>query len=85
VKTAIVYWRMLFSQPWETLGHPTLNALVVFLVLFMCVQLAGRYTDWRTAWRRVPGFARGLLFGVLVYLVLFGAVPVGERFVYYQF
>ena len=34
---------------------------------------------------RMPGWARGIAFAVLFYVVLFGAVPVGERFVYYQF
>lgn len=85
VSTAAVYWSVLFTRPWQSFGQSSLTALAVFLALFVAVQLAGRYTDWRGAWSRVPGWARGVAFAVLFYLVLFGAVPVGERFVYYQF
>ena len=85
VPTALGYWQSLFTHPWETVGDPTLTALAVFLVLFMAFQFAGRYADWRGAWARVPGWGKGALFAVLVYVVLFGAVPVGERFVYQQF
>ena len=85
VPTAVVYWSSLFTRPWETMGQATLTALLAFLVLFMAVQMAGRYADWRGAWARTPGWAKGALFGVLVYVVLFGSVPVGERFVYFQF
>jgi len=85
VRTAVIYWRSFFAQPWETVGHPTLTALLVFLVLVMVVQYLGRYWDWRTAWARVPAWARGMAFAVLFYVVVFGSVPVGERFVYFQF
>jgi len=85
VTTTLGYWRSLFTHPWESVGDPTLTALAVFLVLFMAVQFAGRYADWRGAWARVPGWGKGALFAALVYVVLFGAVPVGQRFVYQQF
>ena len=85
VRTAVVYWRSLFTRPWDSLGQGSLTALAVFLVLFMAVQFVGRYADWRGAWDRVPAWGKGALFAVLVYVVLFGAVPVGERFVYQQF
>jgi D-alanyl-lipoteichoic acid acyltransferase DltB (MBOAT superfamily) len=84
VRTAVVYWSALFT-PWETFGHPSLTALAVFLALFVAVQIAGRHTAWRTAWSRLPAWAQGAAFAVLFYLVLFGSVPVGQRFVYYQF
>ena len=85
VRTALVYWRNLLGAGWETFGHPSLTALAVFLGLFVVVQLVGRYADWRGWWSRLPGWVQGTAFAILVYLVVFGAVPVGERFVYYQF
>lgn len=83
--TATLYWRQLFSAPWVSMGNPSLLALLVFLALFMAVQLGGRHAPWREWWARTPAGARGLLFAVLFYLVLFGSVPVGQKFVYYQF
>jgi D-alanyl-lipoteichoic acid acyltransferase DltB (MBOAT superfamily) len=84
-KTALLYWRRLFTAPWETTGDPSLLALVVFIVLFMAVQIAGRYAAWREAWGRVPEPVKGLAFAGLFYLVLFGSVPTGQKFVYFQF
>jgi hypothetical protein len=34
---------------------------------------------------RPPAGVRGLAFALLFYAVLFGSVPVGAKFVYYQF
>lgn len=84
-KTALLYWRQLFTAPWETTADPSLLALVVFLVLFMGVQIAGRHAPWREAWDRVPEAVKGLAFVVLFYVVLFGSVPTGQKFVYFQF
>lgn len=85
LRTALLYWRRLASAPWQTTGDPSLLALLLFLVLFMAVQIAGRYAPWREVWARTPAGVRGLLFAVLFYVVLFGSVPVGQKFVYFQF
>ena len=84
-RTALLFWQRLFTAPWETTGDPSLLALLVFLVLFMAAQIAGRYAPWRETWERVPDAVKGLAFAVLFYLVLFGSVPVGQKFVYFQF
>jgi D-alanyl-lipoteichoic acid acyltransferase DltB (MBOAT superfamily) len=84
-RTALVYWRQLFTAPWQTTGDPSLIALVAFLVLFMAVQIAGRYAPWRGAWERTPEPLKGVAFAVLFYVVVFGSVPVGQKFVYFQF
>ena len=83
--TAVRYWRALFTQPWTTLGEPSLVALSVFLAVFMALQYAGRYTPWRARWDALPGWAHGLAFVVLFYVVVFFSVPVGQKFVYMQF
>ena len=85
LRTAAVFWRQLFSAPWLTTGDPSLLALVVFLALFMALQITGRYAAWRETWDRVPDGVRGLAFALLFYVVLFGSVPSGQKFVYYQF
>jgi alginate O-acetyltransferase complex protein AlgI len=83
--TVFAYWRALFTQPWTTLGDPSMIALALFLAVFVASQFVGRYTDWRSRWDALPGWAHGLAFVVLFYLVLFFSVPVGQKFVYMQF
>jgi len=85
VTTAAAYWQRLFTTGWETIGDPSLAALVAFLTVFMAVQIAGRHAPWRVWWARTPAGVRGLAFALLFYAVLFGSVPVGAKFVYYQF
>jgi D-alanyl-lipoteichoic acid acyltransferase DltB (MBOAT superfamily) len=84
-RTALLFWQRLFTAPWETTGDPSLLALVVFIVLFMAVQITGRHARWREAWDRVPEPVKGLAFAALFYVVLFGSVPTGQKFVYFQF
>ena len=85
LRTAVAFWQRLFTAPWVTTADPSLLALLVFLVLFMAAQIAGRYAPWRETWDRVPEGVKGLAFAVLFYLVLFASVPVGQKFVYFQF
>lgn len=83
--TAMAYWKLLCTQPWQTLGDPTQAALVLFLVAFLGVQFVGRYGAWRARWEALPAWAHGVAFALLFYLVLFFSVPVGQKFVYQQF
>jgi alginate O-acetyltransferase complex protein AlgI len=85
LRTAALYWRQLFTAPWTTTGDASLLALVLFVALFMAVQIGGRYAPWREWWARVPAAAKGALLALLFYVVLFGSVPAGQKFVYYQF
>jgi D-alanyl-lipoteichoic acid acyltransferase DltB (MBOAT superfamily) len=85
VPTALRYWRALFTHPWTTMGDPSLIALSVFLAAFLALQVLGRHTDWRSRWNAVPGWAKGVAFAVLFYVVVFFSVPVGQKFVYMQF
>ncbi|MET0556484.1 MAG: MBOAT family O-acyltransferase [Vicinamibacteria bacterium] len=83
--TAASYWRALATHSWRTWSDPTLAALVVFLAVFVAVQYAGRYLPWRPRWDALPAWAQGAAFALLLYVVLFFSVPVGEKFVYQQF
>jgi alginate O-acetyltransferase complex protein AlgI len=83
--TAASYWRALATHSWSAWSDPTLAALVVFLAVFVAVQYAGRYLPWRPRWDALPAWAQGAAFALLLYLVLFFSVPVGEKFVYQQF
>jgi len=83
--TALLYWRSLLTGGCASLGDPRLNAVLVFVLLHQAVQFAGRNWDWRGFWDRLPAPARGLAAALLFYVVLFGAVPTAQRFVYFQF
>jgi alginate O-acetyltransferase complex protein AlgI len=85
VPTAASFWGALLTHPWTTVGDPSLTALAVFLLAFLALQFAGRYTAWRARWNALPGWAHGAAFGVLFYAVLFLSVPAGQKFVYMQF
>jgi D-alanyl-lipoteichoic acid acyltransferase DltB (MBOAT superfamily) len=85
VSTAVAYWQALFTHPWAAIDDPSLIALALFLVVFMALQFAGRYTAWRERWDALPGWVHGLAFAVLFYAVVFFSVPVGQKFVYMQF
>jgi D-alanyl-lipoteichoic acid acyltransferase DltB (MBOAT superfamily) len=80
--TAIGYWRGLVLEPW-VFGPRSLDAaLAVFLCGFFLFQAAGR-AGWLDVIRaRAPSPLRALAAALLLYALLFGAVPSGERFVY---
>jgi alginate O-acetyltransferase complex protein AlgI len=82
---AVVYWSRLFSEPWTSLGTPYLTLLAAFWGLVMLVQAAGRIFDLGHAWDVLPAPLQGAAAAALLYLLLFGAVPTVQKFVYYQF
>jgi alginate O-acetyltransferase complex protein AlgI len=83
--TALRYWQRLVTTPWSSLHEPSVRFLAVAILVFLAVQLAGRRSFWQATWQRTPAPFKGLLFALLFYLVLFGAVPGGQRFIYFQF
>lgn len=78
------FWRGLLAggdldvEPWRAV-------LLAFLPAFFAVQVAGRNGHLTRLWERLPGPLRGLAVAALLYVVLFGALPAGRRFVYFQF
>jgi alginate O-acetyltransferase complex protein AlgI len=82
---AVAYWKRLFTGGWSSFGEPSLNAALAFVLGHQVVQIVGRNWDWRGFWGSLPAPARGLAAAVLFYVVLFGAVPLAQRFVYFQF
>jgi D-alanyl-lipoteichoic acid acyltransferase DltB (MBOAT superfamily) len=83
--TVALCWKRLFTAPWTSWLDPATGPLAAFCLAFWAVQFAGRTLDWRGAWDRLPAPVRGLAFATLVYVVLFGSVPVVEQFIYFQF
>ena len=82
---AVAYWRRLFTGGFASFGESSHTAALAFLLLFLGAQIAGRNWDWRGFWDALPAPVRGFAAVVLFYMVLFGAVPMAQRFVYFQF
>jgi D-alanyl-lipoteichoic acid acyltransferase DltB (MBOAT superfamily) len=85
VGTALAYWTRLARAPWASLGEPSLTALAVFIALVLAVQVIGRNGIWEAVWKGLPAPLKGLAFAALFYVVLYGAVPSAQRFVYSEF
>lgn len=84
VPTAVRCWGQV-GAPWTSWSETPIQALAAFLVAFALVQAGGKLLDYRSAWDRVPVPIRGFAFALLFYVVLFGAVPTAQQFVYFQF